>query len=164
MTPFDRMLADREEPATFIARTPPVAHMPSRTVLLAGLFLIVIVGGSAYYLYSNSTNSPANTLQLTINIRGDGTDYFDPANVTLKQGETVTILVFNTDDNTHGLVIPGLNVDSGIIQGSHSARLTFTATTVGAFPFNSPPSYCTGGVGNVCNSAQDLTGTLTVTP
>ncbi len=121
-----------------------------------------MVVAPAFYLYSSSRST--NTIQINIQIVGDGSDYYDPSSLTVKQGEVVTLAVFNSDDNTHGLVIPAFNVDTGIIKHGITARVTFTADKVGTFTFDEPPGYCTGGNGNVCNSAQDLRGNMTVTP
>ncbi len=121
-----------------------------------------MVVAPAYYLYSSGRST--NTMEINIEIVGDGTDYYIPSSVTVKQGEVVTLAVFNSDDNTHGLAIPAFNVDTGIIKHGITARVTFTASKIGTFPFEEPPGYCTGGNGNVCNSAQDLRGNLTVIP
>jgi plastocyanin len=123
----------------------------------------LLVAASAYYLYS-SGQSASNSVEVNIEIVGDGKDYYVPASVTVRQGQVVTFAVFNSDDNTHGLAIPAFNVDTGIIKKGITARFTFTADKLGTFPWNEPANYCTGGVGNVCNSAQDLKGNLTVTP
>jgi len=131
--------------------------------LIGGVVIIaVLMAGSAFYLYSSSQST--NSIEVGIEIVGDGTDYYVPANFTVRQGQIVTLAVFNTDDNTHGLAIPAFNVDTGIIKHGITARVTFTANEVGTFPLNEPAGYCTGGNGNVCNSAQDLKGSLTVIP
>ncbi len=128
--------------------------------MLAGAVIVLLVVGAAYFLYSS--NSSSNEIHITI--RGDDKDFYDPANFTVRANQTVTLVIFNSDDNTHGLVIPALGFDSGIINGSRTVRLQLTPARVGTFPFYSPASYCTGGKGNVCNSAQDLNGTITVAP
>ncbi len=135
--------------------------MFSRTVILAGVFIVLVVA-PAYYLYTVSLSS--NSVDVNISIVGDGTDYYVPANVIVRQGQVVTLAVFNTDDNTHGLVVPAFNVDTGVIKHGITARVTFTPDKLGTFPFDEPPGYCTGGNGNICNSAQDLKGNLTVIP
>ena len=136
--------------------------MVSKALLAVGV-VAVLVAASAYYLYSSGESSK-NALEVNIQIVGDGTDYYVPANVTVRLGQVVTFSVFNSDDNTHGLAIPAFNVDTGIIKHGITAQVTFTANKVGTFPWDEPPRYCTGGNGNVCNSAQDLRGNLTVIP
>jgi plastocyanin len=136
--------------------------MVSKALVAVGA-VALLVAASAYYLYSSGQSS-SSTVEVNIQIVGDGKDYYVPANVTLRLGQVVTFAVFNTDDNTHGLAIPAFNMDTGIIKHGITARFTFTADKVGTFPWDEPPGYCTGGNGNVCNSAQDLKGNLTVTP
>jgi len=133
----------------------------SRALLAIGV-VAVIVAASFAYLYTSNRSS--NSVEVNIQIIGDGTDYYLPANFTVKEGQSVTLVIYNSDDNTHGLAIPAFNVDTGIIKGAHTGRVTFAPDKIGTFPFNEPPGYCTGGNGNVCNSAQDLKGNLTVTP
>jgi len=130
--------------------------------LLAVAAIGILVAGAAFYLYSAGQSNKG--VQINIQIIGDGTDYYLPANFTVKEGQVVTLFVFNTDDNTHGLAIPAFGVDTGIVKHGITAQVSFTANKVGTFPFNEPPGYCTGGNGNICNSAQDLKGTMTVTP
>jgi plastocyanin len=135
--------------------------MFSKALIIAGVVIVLVVA-PAYYLYSSSLST--NSVEFNIQIVGDGTDYYSPANVIVRQGQVVTLAVFNTDDNTHGLAIPAFNVDTGIIKKGITARVTFTADKIGTFPWDEPPGYCTGGNGNICNSAQDLKGNLTVIP
>jgi len=131
--------------------------------LVAVAVVAILVGASAYYLYSSGQSSP-NSVEFNILIVGDGKDYYVPASVTARLGQVVTFSVFNTDDNTHGLAIPAFNLDTGIIKHGITAHFTFTADRLGTFQWVEPPGYCTGGNGNVCNSAQDLKGNLTVMP
>jgi plastocyanin len=135
--------------------------MRSRAAIVCVVILVLVVA-PAYYLYT--LNQSSNAVQVNIQIVGDGTDYYVPANVTVRLGEVVTLAVFNSDDNTHGLAIPAFGVDTGVIKSGITARVTFTASRLGTFPFSEPAGYCTGGRGNVCNSVQDLHGNLTVVP
>jgi len=136
--------------------------MVSKALVAIGA-VALLVAGSAYYLYSSGQSS-SNSVEFNIQIVGDGTDYYVPANVTVRQGQVVTFSVFNTDDNTHGLAIPAFGMDTGIIKHGITVHFTFTANKVGTFPWDEPAGYCTGGNNNVCNSAQDLKGSLIVTP
>src|SRR6266566_2001054 len=98
--------------------------MFSRALILAVVFIVLAVA-PAYYLYAISRSS--NSVEVNIQIVGDGKDYYVPDNVIVMQGQVVTLAVFNTDDNTHGLAIPALNVDTGIVRHGVTARVTFTA-------------------------------------
>jgi nitrous oxide reductase len=130
---------------------------------------VVAVLGAAYYLNSqNATNSASNAVTVHIAIEGGvgagTTDTYSPDNFTVKEGQQVTLAVLNTDDNTHGLVIDQFKVDTGIINGGNTGRVTFVANQTGTFRFYEPPGYCKGGFGNVCNSQQHMIGNMTVTP
>jgi heme/copper-type cytochrome/quinol oxidase subunit 2 len=91
-------------------------------------------------------------------------DSYSPDSFTVKMGQHVTLAVLNTDDNTHGLVIKAFGVDTGKILPGQTYRVSFVANQTGTFEFYEPAGYCTGGVGNVCNSIQHMTGNMTVTP
>ncbi len=135
--------------------------MLSKVLGFAAVVIVLVVAPALYLYWSNQSTS---SIEIGIEVVGDGSDYYLPANVTVTQGQTVTLAVYNTDDNTHGLAIPAFSVDTGIIKHGSTARVTFTANKIGTFLINEPPGYCMGGNGNVCNSAQDLKGRLTVEP
>ncbi|MGH9560840.1 MAG: cupredoxin domain-containing protein [Terracidiphilus sp.] len=56
---------------------------------------------------------------------------FQPSEITLKKGETVT-LALTSDDVAHSLVIEGLHVNAPITKG-HITEVTITPGTVGDF-------------------------------
>lgn len=56
---------------------------------------------------------------------------FNPAEITLKKGETVT-LVLTSDDVPHSLVIDGLNVKGDMIKGQMT-KVSVTPTADGDF-------------------------------
>jgi cytochrome c oxidase subunit II len=56
---------------------------------------------------------------------------FQPAEITLKKGETVT-LALTSDDVPHSLLIEGLHVNGTMTRG-HITELTVTPATVGDF-------------------------------
>jgi cytochrome c oxidase subunit II len=56
---------------------------------------------------------------------------FQPAEITLKRGETVT-LILTSDDVPHSLLIEGLQLNSTMTKG-HISEVTITPTTVGDF-------------------------------
>jgi plastocyanin len=86
-----------------------------------------------------------------VNVEG-GSFYFKPNVITVKKGETVTI-VLNSVDMMHDLVIDGLNVRTEIAKSGETAEVEFTASEAGEFEF-----YCS--VGN--HRANGMTGTLIV--
>ncbi len=143
--------------------------MQSKSVLFFTVVVATLIASSAYYAETfSSSNSQSNSVEEYIQIIGgvgsNTTDTYAPDNFTVVQGEQVNLVVLNTDDNTHGLVIPQFNVDTGVIPSDHTVRVSFVADKSGTFQFYEPPGYCGGGVGNVCNSVQLMTGNMTVIP
>jgi len=145
----------------------------SKTLALVVVIIAALVGSSAYYIQTyNAANTAANTITVDITIVGgipgtanqNTTDTYSPDTFIVTKGETVKLVVLNTDDNTHGLVINAFHVDTGIIPSGNTVRLSFVASQSGTFLYYEPAGYCTGGVGNVCNSAQDMRGNMTVLP
>jgi len=148
---------------------PSPAALKSRSILLILVIVVAAVAaGEYYYQTSSSSSSSSSGLNLHITIIGTpaaGTvDYYLPNNFTVREGETVTLAVQNTDDNTHGLVIRAFGVDTGKIPPGDTYRVTFVANQTGTFEYFEPSGYCTGGVGNICNSIQHMTGNMTVLP
>jgi cytochrome c oxidase subunit 2 len=68
---------------------------------------------------------------------------FSPAEITLKKGETVKLLL-TSDDVTHSLVIPDLNVKE-IMKKGHTTEVTITPTKAGDF---------NGKCGHFCGSGH----------
>lgn len=151
----------------FIIRAKSVAAVKSRSMLLILVIVVAAVAAGEYYSQTSSSSSSSN---LVVNISIIGTpaagtiDYYLPNNFTVRQGQQVTLAVLNTDDNTHGLVMRAFGVDTGKIPPGHTDRVTFVANQTGTFEFFEPPGYCTGGLGNVCNSIQHMTGNMTIVP
>lgn len=56
---------------------------------------------------------------------------FQPAEITVKKGETIT-LALTSDDVPHSLVVEGLHVNAAITKG-HTTEVTITPGTVGDF-------------------------------
>jgi len=144
-----------------------------KTLALVAVIVAALVVSGAYYIQTyNAANNALNTITVDITIIGgipgtanqNTTDTYSPDSFTVTQGQYVNLVVLNTDDNTHGLVIDAFHVDTGIIPSGNTVRLSFVASQTGTFLYYEPPGYCTGGVGNVCNSAQDMRGNMTVLP
>jgi cytochrome c oxidase subunit 2 len=68
---------------------------------------------------------------------------FEPAEITVKKGETVKIHLVS-DDVPHSLLIKGLGVNQQVSKG-HPADITFTASDAGDFP---------GQCGRFCGSGH----------
>jgi cytochrome c oxidase subunit 2 len=77
-----------------------------------------------------SHNAAAQSAPRRIEIHGKRFT-FQPAEITLKKGETVT-LALTSDDVPHSLLIKGLEVNSVMTKG-HVTEVTITPSTVGDF-------------------------------
>lgn len=86
-----------------------------------------------------------------IEVRGVNYDY-DVSVIKVKKGETVTIN-FESTDGFHDFVIDAFSVATKKVQPGTKTSVTFTADTVGTFPY-----YCS--VGN--HKAQGMVGNLVV--
>ena len=135
---------------------------------LIAVILIVVVASGIYYAETFDSKSSSNSQTVNMQIVGGvgvGTvDTYVPDNFTIKEGQNVTLVVQNTDDNTHGLVITQFGVNPGVILPGHTDRISFVANQTGTFKFYEPPGYCKGGFGGVCNSVQHMWGYMTVSP
>ncbi len=142
--------------------------MKTTSLVLVAVIAVALLAGAYYASAHNSSSSSTNSVTVDIEIVGgvgNGTvDTYSPDNFTVSEGQHVTLAVLNTDDNTHGLVIKALGVDTGIIDPGDTKRVSFVANETGTFVYYEPPGYCTGGVGKVCNSAQHMTGNMTIAP
>jgi len=142
--------------------------LKSRSIVLILVIVVAALAAGEYYSQKSGSSSSSSGIQVNISIIGTpaaGTiDFYLPNNFTVREGQKVTLAILNTDDNTHGLVMKAFGVDTGKIPPGQTYRVTFVANQTGTFEFSEPPSYCTGGLGNVCNSIQHMTGNMTVTP
>ena len=67
---------------------------------------------------------------------------FEPAEITLKKGQTATLLLV-TDDVDHGLAVPGLGIRADIVRGQTS-KVTVTPAVTGDFT-GTCSRFCGGG-------------------
>jgi len=138
-----------------------------KQILLVAVLLVAVIAAGEYYA-SMFGNSSSATKVISIEIIGGvGAGTVDrpyPSDITVKLGQNVTLAILNTDDNTHGWVAPALGIDTGKILPGHTYRLTLIANQTGTFEFTQPPGYCTAGFGGVCNSVQNMTLTMNVSP
>jgi len=149
--------------------------MVRRDVVLAVVVVVVLaVSGGYYFVNVGGTNS-GNTTTVTIigstpGLYGQNAttnpDAFIPNNLTVTQGQHVVMVFENEDDGPHQLVIPQLNVNTGIVQGGQTVRVNFFANKVGVFAWDQPAGACNaGGITpqeGGCTGEQLTNGNLTV--
>lgn len=96
----------------------------------------------ASLLFVTAAVFPAGGQQRTIEIHAKRFA-FDPAEITVKKGETVT-LSLTSDDVPHSLLIQGLHVNAAVSKG-HPSQVTITPDKAGDFP---------GRCGKFCGSGH----------
>jgi heme/copper-type cytochrome/quinol oxidase subunit 2 len=143
--------------------------LKTQSLALVAVLIVAVVAGGAYFSGAfgpskSQSQSSSQTVDVTI-IGGVGVgtvDTFVPDNFTVTKGQNVTLVVQNTDDNTHGVEIPQFGVNSGLILPGDTVRLSFLANQTGVFRYQEPPGDCKGGFGGVCNSVQHMWGFITI--
>jgi heme/copper-type cytochrome/quinol oxidase subunit 2 len=136
------------------------------------LIVALLAAGGAYYVYSaGSSQVPGASNSLEVNIRivggpnGNLThDTYSPENFSVKEGQNVTLVILNTGNETHALVITQFGVNSGTIPPYGTVKVWFIANQIGVFKFYEPVGYCEGENQSVCDSAQHMSGYMTVKP
>jgi len=149
--------------------------MVKRELILAVVVVVVLAVSGGYYFVNVSNTNSANTTTVTIigstpGLYGENAttnpDAFIPNNLTVTQGQHVALVFENEDDGPHQLVIPGLNVNTGIVQGGQTVRVNFVASQVGVFPWDQPAGACNAGgltpQQGGCTGEQLTNGNLTV--
>ena len=135
--------------------------MVSRRVVLAIFVVAVLALSAAYYVSiasSSSKNSTTVVIQVTSGTPQNGAaDAFSPRNFTVVEGQHVTLVFENNDDNPHELVIPLFGVDTNIVQGGRSTRVVFQPERTGVFEYFEPAGVC-----GSCTGVQDTSGNMTV--
>jgi len=105
-------------------------------IALVGILIAVSVVLALSYLGKSNTNSVSYTVRL---VEFSGNRFWDPSNITVTQGQTVTLVVFNGDDeDQHALAVDELSVNTGAIAPGATVRVTFVASKVGVFRFYDP--------------------------
>jgi hypothetical protein len=124
---------------------------------------LIAIAGIAYFEVYDKPSKGYFAEQLTIEIgRGasNETASYVPGNFTVAQGEHVSLAVENYDNSTHGLAIPGFDVNTGGIAPNGTMVISFIPNALGNFTFSEPSSDCGGGT---CDAGQNLAGWFVVT-
>jgi len=106
--------------------------------VLVGVILIVIVaaGVLAYYQFASAPQVKTETIKIDIKaVMQNGVErhIFDPATVTVHNGNHIVLMITNTDELVHGIVIPKLNLDTGALRQNQQGKLEFDATATGTY-------------------------------
>ena len=137
--------------------------MVKRSVILAVIIVAVLAVSAGIYVNNvGRGNGPGSTtinLVVLPGLNATGVDTYNVRNFTVTQGEHVTLVIQNTDDDPHEFAIPTFGVNSGIVPSGQTVRLSFVPTKAGVFEWYEPPGLC----GN-CTGKQEMTGNMTVVP
>jgi plastocyanin len=142
--------------------------MVSRTIILAVVIVAILVVSGAYYFTGVIGTGAANSVTINVSVTNGNpangaADAFVPNNFTVTEGQHVTIVFQNGDDGPHELAIPAFNVNTQVVQGGQTQRVTFTPNQVGTFKYYEPPGVCSqGAAGAACTGKQLTNGTMTV--
>jgi len=107
--------------------------------IIAVVVIVVAVGAGAYFLSLGQSKSGSGAIDLSI-VESDPVnqvDSFNPTNVTLTHGTTVTFAVQNGDDEARTFEIAAFNVNQTIGSGATN-RITFTVGAPGVYPMFLP--------------------------
>jgi heme/copper-type cytochrome/quinol oxidase subunit 2 len=107
-----------------------------RILIGAVLVAIVVAGVFAYYQLGTTPQVKTETIKIDIKeVMQDNIErhIFDPGTVTTHKGNHIVLIVTNTDEHVHGLVIPELNLNTGPVNSGQQAELKFDADIAGTF-------------------------------
>ncbi|OGH47557.1 MAG: hypothetical protein A3A51_03165 [Candidatus Levybacteria bacterium RIFCSPLOWO2_01_FULL_39_10] len=139
---------------------------------IAVIVVIIVAGGGFYFLNSNQTATPEGSQTPTPTLSSEtsetedsamtegseivveGNEFeFTPSEVTVKKGETVTLVFKNTGSVPHDFTIADLDIATARINPGEQDSVEFTPTETGEFKI-----ICS--VGN--HEEQGMAGTLIV--
>jgi plastocyanin len=133
-------------------------------VALIIVVLVVAAGAGAYALLMQGSNGASGSQEIRLKITEtdpvNQIDSFVPANITVKQGTTVTFAVQNGDDEIRVMTVAGYNLNFTILAGT-TQRVTFLADQTGTFKMFSPQTVPSAA--SVGKPGSPVTGYLTVT-
>ena len=113
-------------------------------------------GGLALSLALAACSTPAATpAGVSLNVAGSDSFKYEPATLTAKVGQAVTVNLQNKGNLDHSFVIDELGVKLETVKAGATQPVTFTPTTAGTYTF-----YCDVPG----HKAAGMTGTFTVTP
>jgi heme/copper-type cytochrome/quinol oxidase subunit 2 len=107
-----------------------------RILIGAVLVAIVVAGVFAYYQLGTTPQVKTETIKIGIKeVMQDNIErhIFDPGTVTAHKGNHIVLIVTNTDEHVHGLVIPELNLNTGPVNSGQQVELKFDADIAGTF-------------------------------
>jgi len=106
--------------------------------IIAVVVIVVAVGAGGYFLSLKGSNSGPVDLSIVETDPVNQVDNFNPENITLTHGTTVTFAIQNGDDEARTFEITAFNVNQTISSGATN-RITFTVGAPGVYTMYLPP-------------------------
>ena len=106
--------------------------------IIVAVVLVVAVGAGGYFLSQGQSKSGPIEVTIVESDPVNQVDAFNPENLTLTHGTTVTLAVQNGDDEARTFEISAFNVNQTIASGQTS-RITFTVGPAGVYKMYLPP-------------------------
>lgn len=113
----------------------------SRGKGLIAVLIIVLVAAAAFGYYQFgylASTAPRKVVEITIEIQelDHETHRFSPDTVNVPLGALVKLTVINRDEHNHGLTIPELGINTGLVApDGGSVTIEFVAEKAGSFQF-----------------------------
>lgn len=103
-------------------------------IALVAIAMLAVACGGGGAKQNDSSSSSAATATSGQNVEVALSDFkFTPSNLTVKQGDTVTVTLKNDGAVAHDFKIEAFGVESELVRPGQSATLTFTADKTGQF-------------------------------
>jgi plastocyanin len=118
-----------------------------RTQGIVAVVAILVIAAAGVLLLSPGKSQPGSSLVDLSIVETDPInqlDNFNPGNITVSTGTTVTLAIQNGDDVARTFEITAFNVNQTIGSGA-AARITFTVGQPGVFPMVLPPTQAANG-------------------
>lgn len=139
--------------------------MVKRSIILVVVVVAVLAASAAGYANSFSGGGGAGSVTVNIQVANcvsnSCADTYAPRQFTVTEGQHVTIVFANYDDNAHELDIPAFGVSTNIVASGATTRVSFVPNQVGTFEYSEPTGVCSQG-GIPCSGEQEMTGNMTV--
>ncbi len=101
----------------------------------AGILIVIAVAGTIIWL-NQSAKSPTTSEAPTQIIAITGTNFvFSPAEIGVKKGDSIKIVLTNAGTYPHDLVIDELGVRTPVINSGETTEISFIADKIGEFEY-----------------------------
>src|SRR5271170_3317886 len=99
-----------------------------RSVILAVVIIAALAVSAGYFVNSVSGGGGNNSVTIQVQVPPGGfgnygnIDTYFPRNFTVTEGDHVTLVFENLDDDPHELTIPAFGVDTNVVPSGQTTR------------------------------------------